>query len=341
MLSERAERVLAVHQDRLAGMYRGDNPGHVFSIAGLPLGYDTGPAALEAPRQWVSRCVDDLGRPMALVEDAVTFRPPVLEPGTHGVHFVDALFGAEVFAGAGQVWSRELVGDLVDLSCPDPSESPLAVKAIECARTSLEATAGRVWLGTVVLASPLNVGVNLWGERLLAALINEPESAVTGLRTVTDTIAGLHRAYRQAVPPDTLRFYAASSRFAPAGFGHICGCTTQLVSRAVYEEHVAPLDREILGLYPEGGSIHLCGAHEHLIPVFRDMEELRAVQLNDRASDGFPHYYAGLRDDQLIYVTPSEQMPLDRILAISGGHRVIIQSCIGERIGLRKPLEAE
>lgn len=341
MLSERAQQALALHEDRLAGMYRGDDPDHVFSIAGLPLGYDTGPAALEEPRQWAEGCVDELGRHIALVEDVITFRPPVLEPGTHGVHFVDALLGAEVFSHAGQVWSRELAGDLEDLRCPDLRACPLAVKAIECARVGFEATAGRIWMGTVVLASPLNVGVSLWGERLLAALAREPELASVGLRTVTDTITGLHRAYQQAVPPSTLRFYAASSRFAPAGFGHICGCTTQLVSRAVHEGHVASLDREILGLYPEGGSIHLCGAHEHLIPVFRGMRELRAVQLNDRASDGFAHYYAGLRDDQLIYVTPSEQMPLDRILAISGGHRVIIQSCIGERIRLTSPTEVE
>lgn len=341
MLSERAEQVLTSHQDRLAGMYRGDDPDHVFSIAGLGLGCGTGPEALEVPGRWVESCVSDLDRHMPLIEDAITFRPPVLEPCTHGVHFIDALLGAEVFTYEEQVWSRELSAGLGDLCCPDLSACLLAQRALECARVSLEATGGRIWMGTVVLASPLNVGVNIWGERLLAALVHEPELAARGLRTVTDAIAGLHRAYQQVVSSSTLRFYAASSRFAPAGFGHICGCTTQLVSRAVYEERVAPLDREILGLYPEGGSIHLCGAHEHLIPVFRSMEELRAVQLNDRASDGFARYFAGLREDQLIYVTPSEQMPLERILSISGGHRVIVQSCIGERIALKSPSGAE
>lgn len=71
----------------------------------------------------------------------------------------------------------------------------------------------------------------------------------------------------------------------------------------------------------------------------RGMRELRAVQLNGRASDGFARYCAGPRDDQLIYVTPSDRMPLNRILAISGGHRVIIQSCIGERVRLTSPTE--
>ncbi len=55
------------------------------------------------------------------------------------------------------------------------------------------------------------------------------------------------------------------------------------------------------------------------------MAALKSVQLNDRAADDFELYWRGLRDDQLIYVGPTAAMPLERILAISGGRRLVLQ----------------
>ena len=93
----------------------------------------------------------------------------------------------------------------------------------------------------------------------------------------------------------------------------------------VARRFVAPLDAEILACYPRrGGLMHLCGAHTQHLPAWRDMPELRAVQLNDRAAEDFPLYFAGLREDQIIYLNPTVTMPPARALAISGGRRLVL-----------------
>jgi hypothetical protein len=66
------------------------------------------------------------------------------------------------------------------------------------------------------------------------------------------------------------------------------------------------LDDEILSLYPGGGLIHLCGSHSQHIPTWRRMASVRAVQINDRATEDVELYLAGLREDQLLYVVPCD-----------------------------------
>jgi hypothetical protein len=70
--------------------------------------------------------------------------------------------------------------------------------------------------------------------------------------------------------------------------------------------------------------IHLCGDHDHHIPVWREMGTLRAVQMNDRAAADLELYFTGLRTDQILYVDPCEQMPMERILSITGGKRLVL-----------------
>jgi len=122
-----------------------------------------------------------------------------------------------------------------------------------------------------------------------------------------------------------VRFYASCSRYAPDGVGHICGCSTQLLGPEAYARYFAPLDVRVLRAYPNGGTIHLCGRHTQHIPCWRAMPALRGVQLNDAAADDFAAYFAGLRDDQVIYLAPTERMSIGRILEISGGQRVVLQ----------------
>jgi hypothetical protein len=55
------------------------------------------------------------------------------------------------------------------------------------------------------------------------------------------------------------------------------------------------------------------------------MPALRSVQLNDRATDDLPLYAAGLRPDQILYVSPTEEYPPERILAATAGRRVVMQ----------------
>jgi hypothetical protein len=59
------------------------------------------------------------------------------------------------------------------------------------------------------------------------------------------------------------------------------------------------------------------------------MAELRAVQVNDRATEDLERYFQGLRPDQYLYVGPTESMPVARILEITGGERVVLQTVLG------------
>jgi hypothetical protein len=118
---------------------------------------------------------------------------------------------------------------------------------------------------------------------------------------------------------------AASIRYMPPGGGLIDGCATQLLSPATYRKLIAPCDNQLMDTYPIGCLMHLCGASEQHIPTFREMPKLKAVQLNDRATEAFEQYYAGLRDDQILYVMPTANVSIDTILRVSnGGRRIVI-----------------
>jgi hypothetical protein len=184
---------------------------------------------------------------------------------------------------------------------------------------------GGIFITLPVLSCPLNIAVNLYGERFLIALIEDPEAAKHDVAVITEAIIGLHKLFLARMPSEITRVTWAVGRFMPAGYGLIDGCTTQLISPAVYRAIIAPHDNSILALYPHGGMIHLCGASEQHIPTWRDMPALRAVQLNDRAADAFEAYFNGLRDDQILYVCPTEKVNIETILRVShGGRRVVI-----------------
>ena len=113
-------------------------------------------------------------------------------------------------------------------------------------------------------------------------------------------------------------------RCQPPGHGQICGCTTQLLSPGLYEEFIMPLDNALLGVYPHGGMIHLCGSHTQLIPLFAKMPNLKCVQLNDKAAEDLQFYVDGLRDDQVIYLNPCEGMSTRQALQIAGDRKMVI-----------------
>ncbi len=58
------------------------------------------------------------------------------------------------------------------------------------------------------------------------------------------------------------------------------------------------------------------------------MKPLHAVQINDRAAEDLKLYFEGLRDDQIIYLTPSESMTIEKAIEITGGKRLVIVSTI-------------
>lgn len=97
---------------------------------------------------------------------------------------------------------------------------------------------------------------------------------------------------------------------------------------------IADLDAEVLKVYENGGMIHLCGSHAQHIPTFREMPEIRSVQLHDRAAEDLQLYFQGLREDQLIYLVPCKNMPVERAMEITGGHRLVVIGNLEKEIPL-------
>jgi len=283
---------------------------------------DCNPTELDS---WLKAAAVAVQERIDLAAHRRSFHPLLLEFWPLGVHFVDAVFGARVYKVDGNFWSDQLPCGLSDLAPVDVESSPLVRWAMDSMEKALAALPEAVSITTPVFSSPLNIALNLFNDRCLTGIISPGRAERRGLEIITNVIASLHRHVRRRFTK-RVRFYASSSRWAPDGFGHICGCSTQLVGPQQYAREIAPLDESILNVYPEGGTIHLCGRHTQHIPCWRQMQYLRGVQLNNDAADDFEIYFKNLRDDQVIYITPTANMPVDRILAISGGQRVVLQA---------------
>jgi hypothetical protein len=175
-----------------------------------------------------------------------------------------------------------------------------------------------------ILSSPLNIMVNLYGDEALVAMMDDEDAVRHDLEVINTLIRALHKWYRDNIPQSQLQCTVVTQRTQPPGYGQLCGCTTHLLSGETYREYIMDLDDALLGDYPYGGMIHLCGAHTQHIAAFRSMLHLRAVQINDRAAVDLEEYYKGLRADQVIYLNPCDRMTIDDALAITGGDRLVI-----------------
>ncbi|MEI6521059.1 MAG: hypothetical protein WCO98_13615 [bacterium] len=325
MINHELQAIQAKHVNNLTRLYTGEKLLTAYSIVGTYAGYysDCNDDMLAA---W---CAADL--PVVIEGilrdgiDPVSFHPLVIEFNPLGVHYVDALFGAKVYRSDGQIWSELLPGGLADLQPIDINTAPIVQWTLKSIEKLLMEVPEQIHITCPIFSSPLNVAINLFGEGALMDLLEPDPTVLRGLDIITDSISGLHKLIMTSFPGNRVRFYCSSNRYAPDGIGHICGCSTQLLGQETYRNYFAPLDSRVLSTYPHGGTIHLCGHHAQHIPTWRNMPELRAVQLNDAATDEFPLYFNGLRTDQIIYLCPTEEMTIERILAISGGQRVVIQ----------------
>lgn len=241
-----------------------------------------------------------------------------IENWIYGVHFTDKVFGADVFyKEETAMWNtRYLTTEIGTLEKPDLETNETWKLAQRIVQAYLKWDVRGVMIVPPVIASPLNVAINLYGAEILVAMLEEPEKAKHDLRIITDTQKEMHQWYRENVPEQQLQMICGV-RTQPPGYGQLCGCSTQLTSPGLYEEFVMPLDEELLGVYPRGGQIHLCGSHGHLIPLFAKMKNLTSFQMNDRASEELELYAQGLREDQTIYLLPCEGMSAVRAQEIA------------------------
>ncbi len=331
------ELVQAMHRARFAALYAGHSLPHVISIAGKLYGRSHGLHGsneidmLAQPAAWLDDVLDDMAaNAPAVAADPITFRPLVIHLDPLGVHFIDALLGANVYFHEGQVWVSELPGDIADLRLPDLACSTVMQQAIRLAEMAVEVGQGRLLIGMPVLSCAINIGINVFGQRLLEALVFSPDVAHHALGVINDVIVACMRTFCEVIPAQVRRTSVATSRYAPPGYGLIDGCATHVVSKKHYGEFFAPLDEAVLSTFPYGGMIHLCGAHAQHIATWKAMGAVRSLQLNDRAVDDLERYVAGLRPDQLLYVGPTETWPVQRIMDVTQGRRLALQ-CVLEK----------
>lgn len=318
----------ATHRERIHRFFAGEAVEQVIAIAGDFGGYYG--AGEESPlAAWMRNDLAGVvAAQRAVAHDPVNFRPLLVEFVPFGVHYVDALFGARVFHFEEHWWSELLPGTLADLAPLDLATAPLFRWTLAALESLLAALPPEHAVTFPIYSSPLNVAINLFGESVLMELHDPSPATLAGLDAITTVIVNLHRLTRAHFPTPRVRFYCSCNRYAPDDVGHICGCSTQLLGPESYARTLAPRDAMVLAAYPGGGTIHLCGHHTQHLPAWRAMPSLRAVQLDDAAADDLPLYLRGLRDDQLIYIAPTAEMPVARIHALCGGHRVILQNAL-------------
>lgn len=326
------------HFDRLRRVFGGerlDPPVFIRGVFAAPGGghpatghVPSGPDPYSEPEEWVQAGLESLAGQAGVVRDPYVFRPLCLEFGPYGVHYVDRMFGARVYAGeGGQWWVDYLQTPIGQLITPDLEKDPTWKLSVRLARAFLEADVSVPLFGMPTIASTLNIAVNLYGPDLMTALYEDPEAVKRDFQTIHLHLVQLHRWYRSHIPALQLQPVVSAERCQPPGCGQLCGCTTHLISARIYREFVAPLDNALLGVYPGGGMIHLCGAHTQHIPVWRDMPNLKALQLNDRATEDFEAFYDQLRDDQVLYIIPTSSVTVDTVMRRTLGRRVVF---IGE-----------
>ncbi|MHB1357091.1 MAG: hypothetical protein ACYCZF_14070 [Anaerolineae bacterium] len=310
------------HIERLTRLYASESfvpPFHLQGVAGK-----ADANLYTDPQCWLDEALDDLAARAASILDPVVFRPLSIEPWPYGVHFIDRMFGCQVYYYEDNWWAHPLRSPIGTLEHPDLAIDDTWRLARELALGFIARGVTVPYYALPVIASPLNILVNLYEQDVLEAMITSPVAVQHDLRIITDLLCELHRWYRIHIPAEQLQPVAASGRCQPPGFGQICGCTTHLLSASMYQIYIADLDAEVLAVYPNGGLIHLCGAHTQHIPAWRNRLSFRAFQLNDRAAEDLERYYYDLRADQIIYLNPTETMTAERALKITGGQRLVI-----------------
>ncbi len=315
--------VVATHVRRLRTVLEQRPVDQPMALCGIWGRSDADPAI--EPERCIEQQIISLAQRKERLMNTRVFVPGICGISFHGVHFMDALMEGDVFDldGKGNWQVRPFAKPVGSLKPPDTDAYPEWEKAKRAARCFVDSGISNVFLNTPCLSSPLNIAINLYGQEFLLALYEEPGAAHHDLRIITDLMLMLHRWYLEHVPVASLQAVAAATRFRPPGYGHLCGCSCQLISADQYREFIMPYEEEVLSLYPHGGMIHLCGIHTQHIPVWRNMKTVRMLQLNDRASADLPAYFRGLRPDQVIYNLECPEMPWQQAAEFSGGRRIV------------------
>lgn len=315
------------HFARLRSLFDGNESDNAFVLCGCNGVGQANPYT--ETELWMKQAAEDLAGKADRLRDSGVFRPLVIDFGPYGVHFVDRMFGAHVYELAPNNWQvKPLDQPIGELAIPDIDRDDTWALARRGAEAFLDLGVKVPLFGLPTIASALNVALNLYGQEILLAMYERPEAARRDLKLINDVLCFMHRWFLEHLPMQQLQPVVAGFRTQPPGHGQLCGCSTQLLPPGLYRDFVAPLDDALLGTYPHGGMIHLCGTHTQHIAVWRAMRSLKSLQLNDRAAEDLQLYFDGLREDQVFYANPCPGMPVEHIMKITGGQRVVIAADI-------------
>ena len=328
------DRHFARMEDVFAG--RDDGPGECFVLYGETVALGVEPEGDEDIPARLAAALDELADKADRLRDEKVFRPLVLDLGMCGVHFLDRMFHGHVL-DAGKAWQNmRLKAPIGQLRLPDLATDPLWARARECAERAVAAHATVPLMTPPCLSAPLNVILNLYGDEVYFAMLDDPDAVRADLAVIQELVRTTRRWFVDNVPTRQYQGAAAFVRCQPPGYGQIDGCSTQMISPELYADMIAPLDAELLGLYPNGGQIHLCGAHTQHCRTWAKMDALRSVQLCAGPNLEVDVYFNELRDDQIIYIGPTKDLSLDHILNVTAGRRIILAENLPEPLPTRR-----
>ena len=314
--------------DRMSDLYNGKDNEYlrhkVFTLHGM-VAQHSSDLYLD-PENWMMESLELALTKRTTLTDG--FTPICVEYPPYGVHYIDKMLGANVYFYEGQWNADYLKTPIGSLEMPDLDHDETWQMSKRAANAFLSADVKLPLFGMPTLSSALNILINLYGSEALIAMYEDEDAVRHDLNVINTLIRKLHRWYIDHIPKQQLQPVISWERTQPPGYGQLCGCTTQLLGKDLYREFIADLDNELLGEYEHGGMIHLCGAHTQHMETFRNMKNLRSLQLNDRAAEDLALYLEGLRADQILYVSPCRTMPVEKIMDISKGERVVLVSHI-------------
>jgi hypothetical protein len=307
---------------RMQDVYDGTNDGQKpFILSGLtpPCEVPEGATLEEA----MHLGFDAMASEAHLMRDDRLFRPVASGAETHGTDWSDDFFPLPTEPDP-VTKLRRIKLPVGCLEPPDLDKCEAWKNMKRSAEIFMEADIKLPLFTAYGCTGPLVEAVSLYGgEKFLLGLMDDPDAAASDLRVLADLAAGMRQWFVDNMPEQQLQGIIHRLRGQPPGYGQIDGCTLQLIGPDAYREIVGPLDNEILGVFPKGGMIHICGYHTHHIPFWREMENLKVLQLSGDAMTDLAIYHEGLRDDQLVFVSPHSTMLLPEIMEITGGRRVI------------------
>lgn len=314
------------HMDRLTRLFNGEELDRPFFLSGI--GGWSGVDATKDPEKWVDEALTNLSTQAERLLDKNVFRPLGIEYWIYGVHFTDALFGAELTVESGLWWTPGVSNEIGELPVPDLEHNEVWKMAQRLTLAMVDSGVKVPFFTTQVLGEPWNQTFNIYRDRAMMAFYDNPEGMHRDIDVVTDTLVEMHKWYNSVIPKDQFQPICFGGRCQPRGYGQMCGCSTHLISNEIYEEFFRHEDQRILDLYPNGGMFHLCGHHLQHIPSWKEMPKVRAFQTNDLATDlVFPEFFENTRKDQILYFNITKDFDEKRILDLTdGGKRCVIVS---------------